>query len=204
MSSSGDASEYAEADTALEDAIEEAKLQHLIDVCLELDRREPINTAGDLFDEISSLYPPGTDLTSLSNSEHSLELTDMPIRRMSFYRFSLEKLKNLSLDQLQDLNEDLETKVQRHSEVLVKQLARRDELEFEKEQKNAFISLMLSLQNRRKVYFQEEHQSSHRTAQGHSTAANGRRKLRYLTTVIPYNSGQAADNLQVLIKSKSS
>lgn len=199
-SSSGDSGEYV--DSALEDALEEAKLQHLIDVCLELDRREPINTAEDILEEISCLYPP--DLTSLS-PEHSLDLTDMPIRRMSFYRFSLEKLKNLSLDQLQDLNEDLETKVQRHSEVLVKQLARRDELEFEKEQKNAFISLMLSLQNRRKVYFQEEHQSSGRTDQGHSTAVNGRRKLRYLTTVIPYNSGQAADNvpvLQVLIKSK--
>lgn len=196
VSSSGDGDDCT-SDLLLEDAAEEeARLKHLIDVCLELDRSEPIRTAEDILEEISNLFPPGSDLTSLS-PEHSL--TDMPIRRMSFYRFSLEKLKNLSLDQLQDLNEDLETKVQRHSEVLVKQLARRDELEFEKEQKNAFISLMLSLQNRRKVYFQEVQ------AKGleQSTSTGIRRKLRYLTTVIPYNSGQAADNvpvLQVLIK----
>lgn len=125
------------------------------------------------------------------------------VKRMTFYRFSLEKLKSLSLDQLQDLNEDLEVKVQKHSETLIGELARRDELEFEKELKNRFISLMLKLQNRRKEHFlQQQQQNVHKKNVKPTTQ---RQTRRYLTTVIPYNRNEAADNvpvLQVLIKSK--
>lgn len=187
------------------------RLKRLLDVCLELDSTAPIKSADEVLEEIDAIMsermtlltaPPTSDLRSLS-SEQSFDLSDVPlVRRMSFYRFSLEKLKNLSLDALQDLNEDLESKVQSHSETLVKELARRDELEFEKEQKNAFISLMLSLQNRRKAYFMEK-QNGAATV---SATVGPSRKLRYLTTVIPYIRQEAADNvpiLQVLIKSKS-
>lgn len=189
------------------------RLKRLLDVCLELDSTAPIKSADEVLEEIDAIMsermtlltaPPTitSDLRSLT-SEQSFDLSDVPlVRRMSFYRFSLEKLKNLSLDALQDLNEDLESKVQSHSETLVKELARRDELEFEKEQKNAFISLMLSLQNRRKAYFMEKQKG---TATASATVGPSR-KLRYLTTVIPYIRQEAADNvpiLQVLIKSKS-
>lgn len=42
--------------------------------------------------------------------------------------------------------------VQVYNESLVEQLAHRDELEYEKEMKNTFISLLLSIQNRRRQF----------------------------------------------------
>lgn len=39
-----------------------------------------------------------------------------------------------------------------YNESLVEQLAHRDELEYEKEMKNTFISLLLSIQNRRRQF----------------------------------------------------
>lgn len=52
-----------------------------------------------------------------------------------------------------ELNERLEateTNIRRFSEELVQQLARRDELDFEKEVKNSFISALIDVQNRQK------------------------------------------------------
>uniref|UniRef100_A0A183U168 Uncharacterized protein n=1 Tax=Toxocara canis TaxID=6265 RepID=A0A183U168_TOXCA len=42
-----------------------------------------------------------------------------------------------------------------YNESLVEQLAHRDELEYEKEMKNTFISLLLSIQNRRRQFANE-------------------------------------------------
>ena len=44
----------------------------------------------------------------------------------------------------------VETAIREYSEELVRQLARRDELEFEKEVKNTFITALVEVQNRQK------------------------------------------------------
>lgn len=54
------------------------------------------------------------------------------------------------MGQLNELLSELEWRVQHHSETLIAELALRDELEYEKELKNTFISLLLNVQNKRR------------------------------------------------------
>jgi len=58
-------------------------------------------------------------------------------------------LRTLSVDVLAELVDDMERRVRLHSESLVSELARRDELDFGKEQRNQFIWLLLRVQKRR-------------------------------------------------------
>ena len=104
-------------------------------------------------------------------------------------------LSGLTICQLNELFLDLERMIQQLSEVLIQQLALRDELEFEKEQKNTFISLLLSIQNKRRK------QNLQRKGPGRPSEPG-----KHLSTVIPYpvNSGPPdSATIQVLIKSKS-
>ncbi len=48
--------------------------------------------------------------------------------------------------------EDVETVIRSYSEELIQHLAIRDELEFEKEVKNSFISVLIDVQNQQKVH----------------------------------------------------
>lgn len=65
----------------------------------------------------------------------------------------LERLRNLNTAQLNELYIEIEAIISFKSEILCQELARRDELEFEKELKNKFISILLSVQNKRRNYF---------------------------------------------------
>ncbi|KAJ9586564.1 hypothetical protein L9F63_028392, partial [Diploptera punctata] len=110
------------------------------------------------------------------------------------------QLKTLSLSQLNELYLELEVLIREFSETLIAELALRDELEYEKELKNTFISLLLAVQNKRRQY----HVERKRTGRS-NTATRTPNGLdpKYLTTVIPYHLGSGPpDNqaLQVLIK----
>lgn len=59
-------------------------------------------------------------------------------------------VKRLSVSELNELLEEIETAIKEFSEELVQQLALRDELEFEKEVKNSFISVLIEVQNKQK------------------------------------------------------
>lgn len=59
----------------------------------------------------------------------------------------------MSLSQLNGLYLELESLIRDFSETLIAELALRDELDYDKELKNAFISLLLAVQNRRFVYY---------------------------------------------------
>lgn len=61
-------------------------------------------------------------------------------------------MKALSIAELNERLEETEMKIRRFSEELVQQLALRDELDFEKEVKNSFISALIDVQNRQKEY----------------------------------------------------
>jgi len=60
----------------------------------------------------------------------------------------IEKMSSAALCELYD---EMDSLVRELSEELVLELARRDELEYEKELKNQFISLLLSVQRRHKA-----------------------------------------------------
>ena len=59
-------------------------------------------------------------------------------------------LKNLSAQALNEHYEELECTIKDYSETLISELALRDELEYEKELKNQFISLLLNIQKKRR------------------------------------------------------
>ncbi|XP_034509257.1 fasciculation and elongation protein zeta-2-like, partial [Ailuropoda melanoleuca] len=63
-----------------------------------------------------------------------------------------ERVKRLSVSELNELLEEIETAIKEFSEELVQQLALRDELEFEKEVKNSFISVLIEVQNKQKEH----------------------------------------------------
>ena len=66
--------------------------------------------------------------------------------------FSVTGVKRLSVSELNELLEEIETAIKEYSEELVQQLALRDELEFEKEVKNSFISVLIEVQNKQKEH----------------------------------------------------
>lgn len=126
----------------------------------------------------------------------------------------------MTITQLNDIFMEMETLIQEFSETLISELARRDELEYEKELKNTFISLLLAVQNKRRQFHVEKKKngkmqssmtSSTQSLNGQNGAArpNGLSTSsmdpKYLTTVIPYHQDSGPpDNaaLQVLIKSE--
>lgn len=59
-------------------------------------------------------------------------------------------MRGLSIAKLNEHLEGTETDIRRFSEELVQQLALRDELDFEKEVKNTFISTLIDVQSRQK------------------------------------------------------
>lgn len=56
----------------------------------------------------------------------------------------------MSGSELTELLDQVEAAIRDFSEELVQQLARRDELEFEKEVKNSFITVLIEVQNKQK------------------------------------------------------
>lgn len=126
----------------------------------------------------------------------------------------------MTIAQLNDLYLEMEVLIREFSETLISELALRDELEYEKELKNSFISLLLAVQNKRRQYHVEKKkgnkmQSSMTSSTQSLNGQNGTVRPnglgvsstdpKYLTTVIPYHlDAGPPDNqaLQVLIKSK--
>jgi len=94
---------------------------------------------------VRSLTPP---TMSLKSSRFKREITQ---KRISSFLPFLE-LKQLSSSQLTELFGEMESLVAALSETLIAELALRDELEYEKELKNQFISLLLAVQNRRRQH----------------------------------------------------
>ena len=129
------------------------------------------------------------------------------------------ELKEMTISQLNDLYLEMEVLIREFSETLISELALRDELEYEKELKNSFISLLLAVQNKRRQYHVEKKKGKMQSSMTSSTQSlNGQNGTarpnglnvssndpKYLTTVIPYHlDAGPPDNqaLQVLIKSK--
>lgn len=79
----------------------------------------------------------------------------------------------MSLTQLNELYMEMEVLIREFSETLINELALRDELEYEKEMKNTFISLLLAVQNKRRQFHVEKKRNK---TQG-KTTANGNLNL---------------------------
>lgn len=156
---------------------------------------DPIKTAEEVIKEIDDIMDETISEDGIIGNEimeKAKEVIGSPLYE--------EKLRSLTITQLNELYMEMEVLIREFSETLISELALRDELEYEKELKNTFISLLLAVQNRRRQFHVERKKGK---SQGKpvSTASTGT-EPKYLTTVIPYNLESAPDNqtLQILIK----
>lgn len=155
---------------------------------LNAEQEEPIKTVEEVIKEIDDIMDEATpsedDLLESEVMEKAKEVLGAPLYA--------DKLQYLTISQLNELYMEMEVLIQEFSETLINELALRDELEYEKELKNTFISLLLAVQNKRRQFHVEKKRGK---SQGQDP--------KYLTTVIPYHMENGTPNnqaLQVLIK----
>ncbi|XP_065160377.1 fasciculation and elongation protein zeta-2 [Atheta coriaria] len=165
---------------------------------------EPLKTADEVIQEIDDIMQEDS-MDSFDRSPDSrdsyLETNDTLEKAKEVLSTPLyeDKLRDLSLSQLNELFMELEVLIREFSETLISELALRDELEYEKELKNTFISLLLAVQNKRRQYHVEKKRTKNNSMR---PSANGL-DPKYLTTVIPYHLDSGPPNnqtLQILIK----
>ncbi|XP_041720942.1 fasciculation and elongation protein zeta-2 isoform X2 [Coregonus clupeaformis] len=169
---------------------------------------EPLFTVEQVIEEIEELMeesPDPEDDESPSQSDLSMLSQDLSNLKRSSSNTSYEdRLHRLSVSELSEALEEVETAIRRYSEELIQALALRDELDFEKEVKNSFISLLIDVQNR-----QKEHRELLRKKKKIKPTGSNPRADRthvpgtYLTTVIPYEKkagSPSVEDLQILTK----
>ncbi|PAV75145.1 hypothetical protein WR25_13414 [Diploscapter pachys] len=81
--------------------------------------------------------------------------SEAKLRQAHMFAANPTNLEELSYSKLVTLAAEMEQLIQVYNESLVEELAHRDELEYEKEMKNSFISLLLSIQNKRRQFAAE-------------------------------------------------
>ncbi|XP_037309160.2 fasciculation and elongation protein zeta-2 isoform X2 [Pungitius pungitius] len=114
---------------------------------------EPFFTVEQVIEEIEEMMQdsPDTDAgPDLSQSDLSALLLD--VQRSTSSPGYESRVRTLSVAELNERLEYSETNIRMFSEELVQQLALRDELGFEKEVKNSFISALIDVQNRQKEH----------------------------------------------------
>lgn len=184
-------------DNGSDDEEELAKDLDLHALILSSLQQEPIFTAEQVLEEIDEIMQengPSEGVPSPDGSPEKTANDAMTKHAISSLVYG-ERLKTLSTAELNEVLVELERLIREHSETLIQELALRDELEFEKELKNTFISLLLSVQTKRR-HFQIDRRKGR-------PASHGVPEPKYLTTVIPYNVDKGPPNnasLQILIK----
>ncbi|CAL1586292.1 unnamed protein product [Knipowitschia caucasica] len=171
---------------------------------------EPLFTADQVIEEIEEMMqesPDPEDDESPSHSDLSMLSQDLQGLRRSGSNTSYEdRLRQLSVSELTETLEEVESTIRRFSEELIHALALRDELDYEKEVKNTFISLLIDVQNRQKEH-RDLLRKRKKVRSTVTTGPNGQRRSSshipgtYLTTVIPYEKkAPSVEDLQILTK----
>ncbi|KAK2854695.1 hypothetical protein Q7C36_006564 [Tachysurus vachellii] len=196
-----------------DDLREQMDMHSIIVSCI---NDEPFLTAEQVIEEIEEMMQ---DFPEQNPTEKNL------IHRSSTHEFE-ERVRALRVAELSELLEEVETAIRHYSEELVRQLALRDELDFEKEVMNSFISVLIDVQNLQKEHkellkkkrevksgVREQNSRLHRLSATRfsmgsiSTAIqNGFRQTfgnigeekQYLTTVIPYEKKDAPPSVEDL------
>uniref|UniRef100_A0A6I8R2B2 Fasciculation and elongation protein zeta 1 n=1 Tax=Xenopus tropicalis TaxID=8364 RepID=A0A6I8R2B2_XENTR len=127
---------------------------------------EPLITADQVIEEIEEMMQnsPDPEEEDLDDEDHDTEnisshsdsvlLQEMQALSQNFNNnWSTEAgLQHMTSMELSELLDRVERAICDYSEELVQQLARRDELEFEKEVKNSFITALIEVQNKQKEH----------------------------------------------------
>lgn len=119
-------------------------------------------------------------------------------------------LRSMSVEALMKTREEMNRSILEHSEVLIRELDARDELEYEKELKNQFIWLLITIQKRRKeLLLQGHNNNNNNVSEGgmgqevNNNNNNNKSKHSktpvYLTTVIPFKKQQSPPSIDILL-----
>uniref|UniRef100_A0A3B3UY06 Fasciculation and elongation protein zeta 2b n=1 Tax=Poecilia latipinna TaxID=48699 RepID=A0A3B3UY06_9TELE len=192
-----------------EELREQLDMHSIIVSCI---NEEPLFTAEQVIEEIEEMMqesPDPDDDESPSQSDLSMLSQDLGALKRSGSNTSFdERLRQLSVSELSRTLEEVEAAIRRYSEELIQALALRDELDFEKEVKNSFISLLIDVQNKQKEH-RELLRKKKKIRCTTTTGPNGQRTNSthipgtYLTTVIPYEKkagSPSVEDLQILTK----
>ncbi|XP_073672451.1 fasciculation and elongation protein zeta-2 isoform X2 [Garra rufa] len=170
---------------------------------------EPLFTAEQVIEEIEEIMQQSPDDEDHeSQSQFDLSLMSHELHTLTHTTSSSssceERLRGLCVSELLDRLEEVERQIRGFSEELIDQLAVREELDYEKEVKNTFISALIDVQNR-----QKEHRELLKKKRKIKTTGSVQRSDRshvpgtYLTTVIPYDRSSGSpsvEDLQILTK----
>ncbi|XP_077431320.1 fasciculation and elongation protein zeta-2 isoform X2 [Vanacampus margaritifer] len=196
----------------VEELREQLDMHSIIVSCL---GEEPLFTAEQVIEEIEEMMQDSPDFEAQHNpSQSDLSVFSLDVQRPRRSPSYEEGVRRLNVAELNERLEETEGAVTSLSEELVQHLALRDELDFEKEVKNAFISALIDVQNRQKEHREalkkkKKLQGAAGMSQGHTqkslgsrfsmeglssviqnsfrqTFGSGCRDRQYLTTVIPY------------------
>merc|ERR1712168_903092 len=125
----------------------------------------PIKSAEEVLQEIDDIIDESDNEDGgAGGGEPPGYLPPHSVRSSTFIGQALQgrKLEELSVSELTQIYSDIEVLVRDLSEELVTDLGSRDELEFEKELKNNFISLLLSIQSKRRQHSVDSGQTRRR------------------------------------------
>ncbi|OWF51444.1 fasciculation and elongation protein zeta-2-like [Mizuhopecten yessoensis] len=121
--------------------------------------------------------------------------------------YSEAELKGMSNTKLNEVLAEYEVIIKELSETLIRELALRDEYEYDKELKNQFISLLLTIQKRRRESNLDKKKKKNKPAPPTSSVNNNLTSpdgpKTFLTTVIPYHTFEGpprSEQLQIYIK----
>ncbi|XP_077062024.1 fasciculation and elongation protein zeta-2 isoform X4 [Siphateles boraxobius] len=156
---------------------------------------EPLLTAEQVIEEIEELMQDSPEMVSEQKASHSdLSFISQKSVRSHSGQIYQDRVKLMCVEELNDELEEVETVIRGYSEELVQHLAMRDELEFEKEVKNSFISVLIDVQNR-----QKEHREMLKKKRRVKTVS-GSESLpsSCVTTVIPYERKDGPPSVQDL------
>lgn len=127
---------------------------------------EPLLTADQVIEEIEEMMQntpdPEEELEEVEendNDEPAAQSDFILLQEMRALTQALnnnwsceEALRHMSRVELRTLLDRVESAISDYSEELVQQLARRDELDFEKEVKNSFITVLIEVQNKQREH----------------------------------------------------
>ncbi|XP_070691769.1 fasciculation and elongation protein zeta-2 [Pempheris klunzingeri] len=185
-----------------EELREQLDMHSIIVSCL---AEEPLFTAEQVIEEIEEMMQDSPDMEAQHNpSQSDLSMLSLDVQRSTSSPSFELRVRTLSVAELNERLEETEMNIRRFSEELVQQLALRDELDFEKEVKNSFISALIDVQNRQKEHREllkkkKKLKGGAGTSQGLAEKTLG----SYLTTVIPYEKKghpPSLEDLQILTK----
>nr|XP_029485384.1 fasciculation and elongation protein zeta-2-like isoform X3 [Oncorhynchus nerka] len=174
---------------------------------------EPLFTAEQVIEEIEEMMQDSPDLGAEQNhpSQSDLSMLSLDIQRPRTNHSYEEREMTLCVAKLNERLEEVEMAIRHYSEELIQHLALRDELDFEKEVKNSFISILIDVQNRQKEH--RELLKKKKKLKSGAGAPQGRPERTqalgsvsdtihaYLTTVIPYEKKggpPSVEDLQIL------